>query len=113
MTVRISSFDASPQVMLKVKLASNVSYTRAGTPMVTSCSSACGVPARSAQLLVAFEPEGIDPVQVSVAVCRGLAGTLMLLVGGVEALHRPTCSRPGTRGGCRAGGVPRYRRTPQ
>src|SRR4051794_20296494 len=54
--------------------------------MVGRCWSAKGVSARLVQSLVAFTPGGIIPDQVTVTFWPVVAGTVMVLVGGFEAM---------------------------
>lgn len=53
--------------------------------MVDVCVSAAAVSARAAQLLDGFVSGGIIPVQVTLTVWPMVEGTVMLLVGGVDA----------------------------
>src|SRR5437867_9704790 len=57
----------------------------AGTLMVGRCWSTAKVSARFAQSLVPFTSAGISPVQVTLTVWPTLEGTVMLLVGGLDA----------------------------
>src|SRR5437667_4054441 len=95
MTVRISSLDASGQVMLNVKFAWTVLLAPAGTFTVTECwSASVELSTNGEQSLVAFAPGGIAPVQVSVTVWPVLVGTVTLLEGGLDAWEAPAPARP-------------------